>query len=121
LHTDAAVRHLASRAFDHRGMKDVARQFANQNGRLWTFAIATFGSVPPELVRVAELFVVLQDVRHRAEYDCRRERDFARLPAQALVADARNAVRDWEAVRNTPQAQFFLLAMLLKDLARFAD
>lgn len=45
---------------------------------------------------------------------------FGRLATRQLVADARSAIRDWEVVRNTPAAQFFLLA-LLKDLARFAD
>jgi hypothetical protein len=31
-HTDAAVRQLVARAFEHRGMKDVARQFASRWG-----------------------------------------------------------------------------------------
>ncbi len=120
-HPDAAVRNLVSRAFEHRGMKDVARQFANKSGKLWAFAVAVFETVPTELQLVAESFVRLQEERHRAEYDLRRDRDFSRASAQTLVDDARDAIRNWEAVRNTPQAQFFLLAMLLKDLARFAD
>ena len=120
-HSDAAVRNLVSRTFEHRGMKDVARQFANKSGKLWTFAVAVFETVPAELLLVAELFVRLQDARHRAEYDLRRERDFARFEARVRIEDARTALRNWEAARNTPQAQFFLLAMLLKDLGRFAD
>jgi hypothetical protein len=120
-HSDAAVRNLVSRSFEHRGMKDVARQFANKSGKLWAFAVAVFETVPTELLLVAELFVRLQEARHRAEYDLRRDRDFTRPDARELVDDARTALRNWDTVRNTPQAQFFLLALLLKDLARFAD
>ena len=121
LHTDATTRHLLSRTFDHRTMKDAARQFANKSGKLWLFAVATFGSVPQELVRVAELFIKLQEARHQADYDRRTASNFSRAVCQLRVTDARNLIRAWEAVRGTPQAQFFLLALLLKDLGRFAD
>jgi hypothetical protein len=110
-----------ARAFDHRAMKDAARQFSNKNGRLWAFAVGVYGSVQQELVRVAELFVRLQEARHQAEYDHRQVRNFSRPATRDLVTDARNLIRDWETVRNAAQAQFFLLALLLKDLARFAD
>lgn len=121
LHSDPATRHLLTRAFDHRTMKDAARQFANKNGRLWSFAASAYGSVQQELIRVAELFVKLQEARHQAEYDHRRASDFSRQETRDHADNARTLIRDWEAVRNTAQAQFFLLALLLKDLGRFAD
>lgn len=57
---------------------------------------------------------------HQAEYDRRTASDFSRAECQFHLADARTLNRNW-AVRNTPPAQFFLLALLLKDLGRFAD
>lgn len=121
LHTDAATRHLLTRTFDHRTMKDAARQFANKSGKLWTFAVGTFGTIPAELSLAAELFVKLQEARHQAEYDHRQEYNFSRPSTRNLVTDARAAIRAWEAVRNTPQAHFFLFALLVKDLGRYAD
>ena len=70
-----------------------------------------------ELVAVARAFEDLQDARLLADYDVETTTDLE-VAAEALLA-AETAFAAWAAIRNTPDANVFLLAMLLgKHLAR---
>lgn len=63
----AALRSLASRAFGHGAMKDLAERIAqNRPPKSLHTLIET---VPRDLMLVADAFVKLQRERHRADYD----------------------------------------------------
>lgn len=66
-----------------------------------------------ELKNVARTFVVLQELRHEADYY--RGRVFVKSEARDAVGRVEAAFRDWDQVRNTPIAQVFLSLLLLGD------
>lgn len=71
------------------------------------------GKAPsPSLVHVARAFAKLQEARHEADYDVGRT--FARAESEALVAEARAAFANWTLVRGSPEADAFLLALLVR-------
>ncbi len=106
----AALRDCMARAFGHRDMLGVARQFAS-NGIAPKLDPALNGlSLPPELVTVAKTFLDLQQARHEADYD--RAARFTRPQALELFQQARQAFSDWRQVRGSPQADAFLAALL---------
>jgi hypothetical protein len=55
----------------------------------------------------------LQEVRHQADYDLVEV--FNRFQVLEYVALAREAMSKWPAVKNTPNANVFLTAMLLHN------
>jgi hypothetical protein len=69
------------------------------------------GLTQPELVRVASAFLLLQEERHRADYDT--SATFVRAEALELVELVERAFREWKQVRSSVQAAFYLLALLL--------
>lgn len=108
------LRERVSRAFDHGQMRRVCDLFSR----------GSWGSVPavkplvapplsPDLVRVAEAFVVLQDARHASDYDLGST--LARRDAVRFVLLADDAFGAWERVRGTPNAAVFLTALLLHE------
>jgi hypothetical protein len=58
--------------------------------------------IEPELLRVATLFMQLQNARHRADYD--QVVDFSRAEALIHVGKARQAFADWGSTRDKPNA-----------------
>lgn len=107
----AELRYAVTRAFDHGEMKSAANSF--KGGTLpSTLQAAAGGPIPPELRRLCETFIELQQARHEADYDLTRE--FARREAQDLVTRAERAFRDWNAVSGTPSGDAFLVALLLR-------
>ena len=73
--------------------------------------------VSADIIAVARAFEDLQDARLLADYDVERTTDLG-AAEEALLA-AETAFVAWAAVRASPDAQVFLLAMLLgKRLAR---
>lgn len=106
-----ALRHAVTRAFDHGEMKKAANSFAG--GKLpKVLKGAVSGTVPPELKRVCEAFVDLQQARHEADYD--RARGFTRNEVLDLVGMAEQAFQDWAAVSGSEAADAFLVALLLR-------
>jgi hypothetical protein len=92
-------------------MKSAATSF--KGGTLpTTLQAATGGAIPPELRRLCETFIELQQARHEADYDLTRE--FTRREAQDLVTRAERAFQDWTAVSGTPSGDAFLVALLLR-------
>ncbi len=113
----AALRHTLARAFAHAGMKDAATGFANRN--VSAKVRPALGKLPvqPELVAVASAFVDLQQARHEADYDTARR--FTRQECLDLVHQAEKAFVHWKIVRQTLQADTFLVALLAQRQMRF--
>ena len=111
-----ALRNCLRRGFQHSTMKAVARQFAaNQLSPKLEPALDNL-SLQAELVRVAQTFADLQEHRHRADYDMARP--FTRLEARNVAENARGAFSNWDVVRNTVQADTFLVGLLSFDNLR---
>ena len=69
-----------------------------------------------EIARVAAAFVDLQQYRHEADYDMGRR--FTRLEVLSIVSDAKRAFADWGEVRNSVQADTFLVGLLTFEKIR---
>lgn len=107
-----ALRQTVHRAFKHGDMKTVAMQFAagRPDGR-WNAALSN-ATVSPDLQTVADTFVVLQQARHRADYDVSRA--FRRGEAVAYVEQAEEAFRAMRRARGSSSCDVFLTALLLQ-------
>jgi predicted lipid-binding transport protein (Tim44 family) len=69
-------------------------------------------TVQAELRSVAAAFVDLQQARHEADYDASRK--FTKKETLDLLDQVEQAFGDWDAVRGTPQADTFLVALLIQ-------
>lgn len=106
----ADLRRCLARAFVHHEMMAVAKGFAG--GTVSEKLKPAMSGVRPShrLARCAGAFVDLQQARHEADYDLAKR--YARQQALDLVEQAEIAFRDWSAVRNTPEADVFLVGLL---------
>ena len=100
----------------HGVMLKAARCFGS--GSLPPGLSAHLGSSGPtlELRRVAESFTVLQEQRHRADYELNTR--FFRQDVVALVRRAELAMRNWRAVSGQPASDLFLVSLLTWDRLR---
>lgn len=91
-------------------MKSVCRDFArgNPSDRLRPALLGQ--AIQPELTQVAAAFVDLQQARHEADYDTARR--YTRQEATDLVEQAEQAFADWPTIRNSLQANTFLVGLL---------
>lgn len=109
-----ALRQRVGRAFTHVEMKNVCKQFAQ--GAAENLEIATGALIvpplEPQLARVAKAFLILQEERHRADYDL--SVPFERIEVRQKIDLVREAFADWQAVRRSDNAQVFLAALLLQ-------
>ena len=110
------LRNCLSRAFDHGVMKRVARQFAEQNVSPRLRPGLNDLPLQDEIVRVAAVFVDLQQHRHEADYDMGRQ--FTRVEVLSIVSDAERAFVDWNEVRNSVQADTFIVGLLTFEKIR---
>ena len=108
-HLSLQRRALVQRWFNHAEMRRVCQ----------AFLVSTFNK-PPSLVGfspsvelrfVASSFVRLQQARHTADYDIALP--VTRVLAQEYTALAQEAFTAWAAIRNTEEANTFILALLL--------
>lgn len=90
-------------------MRREAIAVANRRGR-WHDAVNL--RVSAELSRLAAVFAYLQEERHRADYD--HGHALLRSEVRTMIADVEEAKRAWRAIRGTPEADAFLVAMLLR-------
>ena len=104
------LRTQAQRAFNHSEMKNTCKQIAKSSGFLLGLVVAPLES---ELKTVAEVFVELQQQRHLADYDL--SQSFNRIDVLGIVAKANSAISAWNRVRNTPNANVFLTALLINS------
>jgi hypothetical protein len=93
-------------------MLEVCRQFARGNPAGATAAVLS-SPLQPELRRVANAFVELQDARHDADYDLGTT--FTRLDVLQKVRLAEEAFADWDVVRSQPNSSVFLGALLFQQ------
>jgi hypothetical protein len=108
-----ALRDQARRAFTHGDMKNVCRQF--QSGRVAnlspTLRALIQDPLEPEFAIVATAFIELQDARHAADYDL--SAPHTRIDVLEKIDLVEQAFRAWRRVRNEPNANIFLVALLL--------
>lgn len=106
------LKYRVQRAIGHADMKKACANFSkSQLPPHLNFP--GHGPVPSELIKVARIFVALQEARHGADYDL--SSSVNRLDALALLQEAEDAFASWRIVRNTPYANVFLSALLLGD------
>lgn len=104
------LRDSLARAFSHGTMKVVAEEFSRGSTSSRIRSALDGQILQPQLIRVAEAFVNLQQARHEADYN--RARRFTREEALDLYGEARQAFANWKAVRRAVQADVFLVALL---------
>ena len=96
-----------ARMFDHRRMKACCSDIVKSN---------TLPADPAErdvakgLRVVADTFVKLQEARHAADYD--NSRVWSRTQVWDLISEAKDAIFEWNAIRETERAQEYLLDLL---------
>jgi hypothetical protein len=67
--------------------------------------------VPPEIQRIADAFVQLQEARHKADYNVRDP--VTSVEAQTSVQMARDAFGDWETISANAASDAFLTELLV--------
>ncbi len=65
---------------------------------------------------VSAVFVDLQQHRHEADYDMGRQ--LTRVEVLSIVSDAERAFVDWSEVRNSVQADTFIVGLLTFEKIR---
>jgi hypothetical protein len=96
------------RRFEHRTMKDVSNSILRGHWRGWS---RPSPAVPIALEAVAAAFVVLQDARHRADYD--NSALWGYNDVHAVIADTHEAFDNWAKIRTHPAANEYLLSLLI--------
>lgn len=111
-----ALRCALGRAFLHGDMKEASQGFANSNPSAKIRPALGTLKLQKELVSVAAAFVELQQARHEADYDTARR--FTRKETLDLVDQAEKAFAAWQTVRQSVQADTFLIALLAQKQMR---
>lgn len=106
----APLRNLTGRAFEHASMKRACKAFSSM-GIPPDLQTGLPNGVPSEIQKVAEIFLMLQAMRHEADYNLSLR--LSRSETNDLIAEADHAFRLWEKVRKTDAAKTFLLSLLL--------
>jgi hypothetical protein len=102
--------HRIQRWFDHAEMKRVCSRFLPaQLDRPLLDLIGS--SSTPDLQTVARSFIQLQDARHRADYDLSYKLDLQQ--ARQHVELAVTALKSWKQIKGTPEANIFILSLLM--------
>jgi len=113
------LRNRVQRAFDHGKMKGVCQIY-------WRVSPTSplphhlnqlvMAPLEPEFNRIANAFVELQEARHTADYDAGTP--FDRNDVLQKIDLAERAFSDWDTVKNRPNANVFLAALLLNSYWR---
>jgi uncharacterized protein (UPF0332 family) len=106
----ARLRMQACRAFSHKDMKSACQEIAKPSRPLLPLLVLPLEA---DLKTVADIFVELQDLRHFADYDL--SQSFSRIEVLDIIAKANSAVSAWRRVRNLPNANVFLAALLFNN------
>jgi hypothetical protein len=101
----------AYRWFDHGSMSSVARAFSQEVVRVPKSKDVLIQKNDSGVIFIAENFADLQDLRHLADYDPGAV--FLRVDVLAKIDGVETAFLSWPAVKNTPEANTFLLSLLL--------
>lgn len=113
---------LIQRAFNHREMRNVCKNFAdghravirnNQPGQPPPSTRKLIAlPLDPRLFAVIQAFIDLQEARNEADYNL--DKQWNRLDVLNRVQTVRRAFADWAAIRNSPTATVFAVALLLQ-------
>jgi hypothetical protein len=106
--TPSALRNYAQRAFAHVEMKNACEHFSKSPTKYSHLLVLPLEA---ELHHVAKTFVNLQAARYAADYDL--VQSFDRITVLETIEKAKSAVSAWATVRQTPNANVFLTALLL--------
>jgi hypothetical protein len=114
--TRRRYRQALARAFGHSAMVKCCKSFAG--GTFPRPVVDATGPVPVplDLVLVAQTMVLLQQERHRADYNL--SATFTRSEVQGLLLSLDQASAAWDRVREQDVARFFLAALPLWDSLR---
>jgi hypothetical protein len=107
------LRDRIQRALAHETMKQAANAFRSANLPRHVAAVA-HDPLPQNIVEIASSFVLLQEARHKADYDLTEQ--FDRTRVQALVNDAERVFTLWDLVRDTDDARVFLSSLMFWKL-----
>jgi len=107
------LRQLVGRGFNHTAMREASAEVFKGTPRdlLKPFWPRYSVSTNATLQSLARLFVILQQQRHRADYDL--SQPFALKEADALLQEARRAINNWETLKKNDSeiAQFYALSL----------
>lgn len=95
-------------------MKKTSEEFGQ--GKIPNSLIVPISEIPRDLAKLAQLFVRLQQERHRADYDS--QASFSLAGVSDLLAETKAALELWPALETHPAAELYLLAMLFQPLGR---
>lgn len=104
------LRAKAGRAIGHGEAKNVCELFMGSGSGVQGI---TSMPIDQNLRDVASAFRDLQEARHKADYDLVEV--FDRVQVLAYVQRAKTAMARWGLVRNTPNADVFLVALFLNS------
>jgi uncharacterized protein (UPF0332 family) len=104
------LRDQARRAFTHGEMRSACEAFSRSSK---AYSHLLVPPLEPELQLIAVAFVELQQLRHAADYDM--SQTFDRVNVLEAIALAKAAMTDWNKIRNTPNSNVFLAALLLHN------
>jgi hypothetical protein len=106
----ASLRERASRAFTHSDARNVCEIFVGEKGGIRNL---TTSPLEQQLTETAGIFVELQEARQRADYDLTRT--FERIQVVDYVDRARLAIAKWKTIKNNPNTNVFLAALLIQN------
>ena len=107
------LRDRVQRALGHETMKQAASAFRASNLPQHVASVIP-SPIPQELITIADRFVLLQEARHKADYDLTEQ--FDRTKVQALVNDAELVFKLWRQVQDTDSARVFLASLMFWKL-----
>lgn len=99
------------RWFDHGTMDRVAKAFSQKTVRGPSQKDILLPNNNPRIEFIATCFVDLQELRHSADYD--PGAIFLRAEVLENIDFLYTALKTWPAVKNTPEANAFLISLLL--------
>ena len=102
-----------ARTFEHRRMKEASIAILKVIGRVDSEVTTSNDAVPMRLWFVANAFVDLQELRHRADYDIATP--FDPLTAAVSVALVRQTFEIWTEIKDQPLSQRYLYSLLFKE------
>lgn len=106
----APLRSILARSFEHGHMKEASKSFAGGTLPVWVRQTAPQLVIPADLRRIAEIFVRLQEQRHRADYDLTDS--LSRYEAKKFITDAREAIALWPAIADDDATRLYLAGLL---------
>jgi uncharacterized protein (UPF0332 family) len=105
-----SLRNILSRGFEHGQMKELSKSFASGTLPLWMRKTAPELTIPADLRFIAETFVMLQEQRHKADYNLSVR--LARSETEELIASAREAIALWPVIADDDATRLYLAGLL---------